>query len=412
MPTVVNNNLKMIDRPIWEQLNSALANTAAGSCLADDNERFIYLLLSATSFWRYDTWADTWQQLANPTGGTVGTGTTMRFVKQIGGQFNNVVYGSVFAFISNGVAAPVFNKYDIATNTWSALSVASIPATFGTDAKFMCPEPFCNGYIGGYHSGVLQTITASGAASAGATSITVTALTNALPNGAVLNFGTLTSPKWAVLTAAAAASATTLTVAALISGLTGTETALFYDHAYLIGNAATQMYRYQFSTNAWATTSANGGNPALPAITGAPGFGCTLKWLPGSNEVNANNILKCVRGGATANIYSYRLDTNAWSTDTFHPTSETFTTGTSYGVRSNSSGQQTKLLISKEVTNRIYEYDPLLKRLDPKATQWLLTQGVALVGDKSCVLKSPEGIEFFYLLLSTSASFVRTPLFF
>jgi hypothetical protein len=44
--------------------------------------------------------------------------------------------------------------------------------------------------------------------------------------------------------------------------------------------------------------------------------------------------------------------------------------------------------------------------------QNLITSGAALVGDKTAVMKSPDGIEFAFYLLSTSAYFLRTPLFF
>lgn len=408
---VTNNNKPMIDMPVIEQLSFAPATSAAGTCCVDDNERFIYWLFSATSFWRFDTWANTWQQLANPTGGTVGAGTCMQFTKMIGDQFPTAstgqVFGSVFALITSGVGAPVFNKYDIATNTWSALSVTNLPATFGSDGSFAFPSPSLNNYTSGYHTGVLQTITATAAAAQGATSVSVTALPTALPINAVLNFGTTASPKYAVLSAAAAASATTITVRALTVALTGTETALWYDHMYLIGNAATQMYRYTLSTNAWATTSANSGNPALPAVTAAVGAGSAIKWLPGYDVAK----LVCIRGAATSNVYLYDLVANTWSTLTFHPATETFTTGSCYGVFQDSNNKPTKVWLHKDATNRVYELDLTKGRINPAFNQYLLSQGAALVGDKASILKSPDGIQFFYMLLSTSTSFVRSPIF-
>lgn len=412
MPTVTNNNLRMIDLPIWEQLSFSPATSAAGTCCVDDGERFIYFLFSATSFWAYDTWANSWQQRANPTGGTVGAGTCMQYTGMMGGKFPNTstgtVYGSIFALITSGTGSPVFNKYDIATNSWSALSVTNLPATFGTDGSMAFPSPLLNNYTGGYHSGVLQTVTASAGAIIGATSVSVSALPTALPLGAVLNFGTTAAPKYAVLTASAAASATTITVSPLITAINSADTALWYDNLYLIGNAATQMYRYTLSSNTWSTTSANSGNPALPAITAAPGAGNILKWLPGDNT----GRLVLIRGGATSNIYLYNLVANTWSTLTFHPTTETFTTGTCSGAVADSNGRPYKVWIHKDATNRIYELNMSTTRLNPSANQYLLSQGAALVGDKASILKSPDGIQYFYMLLSTSTSFLRTPLFF
>src|SRR5678809_130180 len=68
---------------------------------------------------------------------------------------------------------------------------------------------------------VVVVVSAAGAAG-GATSVPVAALTGAIPNGTVLDFGT---NKYARLTAAAAAGATTLTVAAIPTALVSTDTA-------------------------------------------------------------------------------------------------------------------------------------------------------------------------------------------
>lgn len=409
---VTNNNKVIIDQPVWEQLNFAPAASAAGVCLVDDIERFIYVLFSATSFWRFDTWGGTWQQLANPPGGTLGAGTCMQFTKMLGDQFpvssTGIIYGSVLALITSGTGAPTWQRYNIATNSWTALSVTNLPATFGTDGTIAFPSPAMNNYTGGYHAGVLQTITATAAAAVNATTISVSALPTALPINAVLNFGTTATPKYAVLTAAAAAAATSITVRPLNVALIGTETALWYDHLYLIGNNATQMYRYTLSSNAWSTTSANAGNPALPAVTAASGAGGALKWLPGDNT----DRLVCVRGAASSSVYLYNLVANTWSTLTFHPSTETFTTGTCYGVEQDATFKPVRLLIQKDSTNRIYRLDITKGTMTPIATQWLLSQGAAVVGDKASIIATQDNIQFFYFLLNTSSSFVRSPLFF
>jgi len=59
------------------------ANSAAGSCMTDDGERYIYYLISATLFYRIDTWKGCqYQLLASPTG-TFGAGTTIKYTKQV-----------------------------------------------------------------------------------------------------------------------------------------------------------------------------------------------------------------------------------------------------------------------------------------------------------------------------------------
>lgn len=406
---ITNNNKRMIDRPIWEQLNSSLANTAAGACIVDDNARYIYAIFSATTFYRYDTWADTWQQLASPPGGTLAAGSCMRYVAEMGTQYNGVVYGSVYALIANGTAV-VFYRYDIATNTWSAaLSVANVPAAWGTDGRMVLPEPFLNAWQGGYHGATsLNTVTLTAAASAGATSLAVAALPQALPANAVLNFGTLATPLWAVLTAAAAAGATALTVSALPASIASGASAYWYADLYLIGNAAAQVYRYNIASNTWSTTSSNSGTPALAAMPSASGAGAMMAWLPASGTPSQLNELVVVRGAGTSNIFTYNLVTNTWSTLTIKPDTEPFSSGSSSGVLADGTGKNAALFLQKDATGRIYRLDLVKGRIDPVATQSLIAQGTAVTGDKMTILKDPEGgIPFIYSLVNTSAFFLR-----
>ena len=468
---VINNNKYMLDRPMWEQLSFAPVTGIAGSCNCDDNRRFIYNYFqtsaTAAQFWRYDTWADSWQQLATPATQTGSVGA-IRYVESVGGSFGGTTYGSVWLLIGNGTIA-YFYKYDIATNAWVAMSIANVPATIGTDFAFTYPEPQLNNNSNLYHSGVTKTISTSGAVAAGATSIAVAALPVALSSGTRLRFGTFdvtltaaasagattltcaalpqgiyagtlletprgglvtvsataaagntsisvypirralpngsvfTVERYVVLTAAAAASATSITVAAVNYSLESGATAYYYDHMYLVGNNATVMYRYSVSGNAWATTNAS--VVAIPAVTGAVGGGCTIKWLPSF----APDKLFIIRGNATSNIYSYDLVTNTFATAAFHPSTETFTTASTHTARS-IGGKGYSIISSKEATMRIYEYDPSLSRLHPKMNQWLYPTGAAVQGDRAACMRSPDEVEFYYLLLPSSNAFVRCAL--
>lgn len=411
---ITNNNKPGIDVPMWEQLVNAQVASAAGAAVCDDNDRFIYYLASASSFWRYDCWAHTWQQLASPPGGTLAAGSCLRFVREMGAQVSGVVYGSVYALIASG-SAVVFYRYNIADNTWTAaLSVTNVPAAWGTDGRLVCPDPNINGFGGGYHSNVaLNTITASAQANAGATSIAVTALPLALPAGAVLNFGTAAAPVWAVLTASAAAAATSITVSPLIAQVNSAAVAYWYADIFLFGNNSTAVYRYNIAGNAWTTTSANSGNPALATVPAAPGAGMTACWLPGSGDANALDRIILVRGGGTSTIYEYSLTGNTWSTVTYYPSTETFAAGSASGIRSDANGKQSSVIIQKDATGRCFE----LKRgangnlMTPIVTQYLVSSGAALVGDRMSVLKH-QGIEYCYFIPSTSSYFLRTALFF
>lgn len=468
---VLNNNKYMLDRPMWEQLTFAPVIGVAGSCNCDDNRRFIYNYFqtsaTAAQFWRYDTWADCWQQLATPATQT-GTVGAIKYVESVGGQFGGTTYGSVWLLIGNGTVA-YFYKYDIATNSWSAMSIASVPANIGTDFSIVFPEPQLNNNEIGYHSGITRTITTSAVVATGATSISVSALPQPLASGARLRFGsfnvTLTADvaaganvipvislpygllantlietprgglvtvrntaaagatsvdvypirraltngsifkveRYVVLTASAAANATSITVSNVNYSLESGATAYYYDHMYLVGGNATVMYRYSVSSNAWATTNASA--VAIPAVTGAVGGGCTIKWLPSY----APNKLFIVRGNATSNIYSYDLVTNTFATAAFHPSTETFTTASTHTARS-IGNKGYSIISSKDATMRIYEYDPSLSRLHPKMNQWLYPTGAAAQGDRATCLRSPDEVEFYYLLLPSSTAFVRCAL--
>ena len=88
------------------------------------------------------------------------------------------------------------------------------------------------------------------------------------------------------------------------------------------------------------------------------------------------------------------------------PATETFTTGTSIASRT-IGGKRGKFLIQKEATTRIYEFDPIQCNLIPKITQSAYPVSTAVVGDKSCCLTSPDGIEYYYNLLHSSTAFLR-----
>lgn len=109
-------------------------STAAGSSLATDKRgthRYIYLLPGTTSFWRYDTWTDSYEQLTNPPTLTFAAGVSMIFDPSRG----TAGYVWLFAPLN---ASPwcVFAYYDVAANVWTSRVVPSgLAAQWGTDAS-------------------------------------------------------------------------------------------------------------------------------------------------------------------------------------------------------------------------------------------------------------------------------------
>jgi hypothetical protein len=96
-------------------------------------DRFIYFIFAANSFWRYDTWTDSFQQLANPPSFSFGAGTAMVFDPSRGSQG----YIWLFGPLSSSPFA-VFAFYDIANNTWTSRAVPSgLSSSWGTDAALI-----------------------------------------------------------------------------------------------------------------------------------------------------------------------------------------------------------------------------------------------------------------------------------
>jgi hypothetical protein len=125
-PIVQPNFLLGLDRIPWRWTMFLPAATAAGACFVTDprgNSRYVYCMLSLTTFFRYDTWTDTYEQLLAPLAGAFAAGASLVFDAD-----NNRVW-----FLSSGaVAANTWQYYDIAVNTWTTKVSTGLP-TIGTD---------------------------------------------------------------------------------------------------------------------------------------------------------------------------------------------------------------------------------------------------------------------------------------
>jgi hypothetical protein len=471
---LVNDNKVAVDRFLFEQMAWAPATGIAGTCLCDDEERFIYAWFQASAtaatFARYDTFGDAWQLLATPATVT-GTINSMVFSKTVGSQLSGQVDGSIYLFNGNGTTC-YFYKYDIGTNVWSTnLGTTNVPASFGTDACLCYPAPSKNNYETTYHSGVTRTITTTAAAAAGATTISVASLPEALASGTILRFNAYD----VTISAAAAKGAVTLTVTgnteAMKAGTVfrtkdGREFCLSQDSLASAGTLNIQPLQRdilagsKFSCEKFAVLTAAAALNAtsltvsalrvgIPNASTAPYYG--NMYLIGNNSAvmyryniggnawsttSANSanpaiptvtgacgagcalkflpaynpdLLYIIRGTGTSNIYTYNLVNNTFAALTYYPSSETFTTGSNVAARS-AGGKQASLIIQKDVSNKFFEFVPYKNKLEPKLTQQQYPQGTAVVGDKMSILTSPDGIDYLYVLLNSSTSFNRCPL--
>ena len=116
---LTNNLRKQVDMPVWEWARFAPAVSAATTCsyTADNGQfhvsfgRYIYYFISSTSFWRYDTWSDTYLQLASAPI-TAATWTTMRFAGSRGYEGRVISAGSSTLTIA-GVFGNQLKSFDI-----------------------------------------------------------------------------------------------------------------------------------------------------------------------------------------------------------------------------------------------------------------------------------------------------------
>jgi hypothetical protein len=105
MALTANQLRKQVDLPVWEWLRFSPVVPTTGlsaSCTADNSSfnensgRYIYYLLNATNFWRYDTIADTYEQLANPPQAPL-TASSMRFAGA-NGYYNRMISATSTTF--------------------------------------------------------------------------------------------------------------------------------------------------------------------------------------------------------------------------------------------------------------------------------------------------------------------------
>lgn len=110
-----NNLKKQVDLPIWEWCRFIPVASAAGTvaCSSDAVQaRYIYYNIAAGSnFWRYDTWCDSWQQLASPP--TVPTSPCSMIYNAYHGYQGKVISATATTFVASGLWGSTLNGYTV-----------------------------------------------------------------------------------------------------------------------------------------------------------------------------------------------------------------------------------------------------------------------------------------------------------
>jgi hypothetical protein len=183
-------------------------------------DRFIYFIFSATSFWRYDTWSDSWQQLPSPPSFSFGSGTAMIVDPSRGTQG----YIWLFGPLSSSPYA-LFAYFDIANNTWTSRAAPTgLSSAWGTDASLVHT---CNIYNAAGNDDYIYLVG---------------------NNTSTLYRYSISGNTWTVL----ASSPGTINAGCSIQwdwGTGGDSNALYV----IKGGSNTTIYRYSISGNSWIT---------------------------------------------------------------------------------------------------------------------------------------------------------------
>ena len=468
MPTTVNLR-KLLHPKRWENRTPCPTASTAGSFIVSDKYDLIngskaFYVQSAAVIYMYEGDEDGWVQLpASGLGGTFGAGacgefralgamagtfnqtvtaggvntltTNKTIVRNLAGMRIRAISGTGVGFdgtvVSNTIGANSvittsggtfdattvfqlfsgslwvatagaigFGVYDRATNAWTARSVTGLPA-WGTDAQLVST-------IGSAKEFATGTATSGGASTL--TNSTKSWATNMWANYQVRiksgtgagQIRTIASNTGTVLTVSAAwAVNPDLTSVYAIEGNT--------DFMYLLGNNAVTMYRYQVSTNTWATLS------PTAARAGAMGAGASANWIDnvtgwdnetaiphtvGSTLLKQNGrYIYSFRGGGVSTLDVYDIAANTWVSNlAYGNQQETFTTG------SHSCDIDGSIYLQKEITGRFFKFDVGANIITSLSTN-VTPQGAVLVGNRMFVLPYTDGgteIIFLYSVIHTS----------
>lgn len=325
---------------------------------------------------------------------------------------------------SGAIGASIFQRYDWAINTWTALTQTNLPATIITDASLVATPSIVGGAFdssatGGYSFGA-----------AGASTLTITGpswATNQWKNSQIrITSGTgagqvrkIATNTGTVLTVSAAW--TTNPDGTSVWQIEGNDDYLYY----MGGQASVAVERYSISAGTWTVLATTGGT----ARAANPGAGVSAHWIYGvddavsgtlwtnKNAIKNGRYIYSFRGGASAalDILDIAGGDTTGTTISWAPTvlaygnqQETFTTGMSweydgrdiiYGLASVASAPARGFRFNI-ITN---EMGPLHSINYPF--------GTATVGDKTIIVSYIDGatrIDFLYRWKDTGTEVFRS----
>jgi len=429
---------------------------------------------STTGLWRYDTWLNAWQFLATATSGNMGIDIEYDQQRKVLYLMHGVGLNSWQVFNLNTTAVTVCNQscppWALTTITTVLPATSSYGASFSMPDDTSLPAQidsgtadvtgqtttvvkatdatgtFGPGMVGlqlrvtsGARSGTKVIITAvtdkntltvapamAGALAANdtfviepvediATAGTTTTLTDSTAawivnqyadHDVIITGGTgagqrrrITSNTATVLTLAAAVTGNTRT-GAFTTAPDATSTFKIVPSAdflyYHPGNGSTALYRIDV-----AQTTGTAWSASLATAPAAIGPGSNTFW-PSSYSPG---YLMALRGAGTTTVYMFNIGTKAWTTVTTWAGSESFNTGNSSCMLTG----KRKLFVQKEGATRLYVFDLLTGVLEPFGTMPYAAPS-AYDGKRARYVKTPDGIEWLYIMRAGGQEFYRVPL--
>lgn len=313
-------------------------------------------------------------------------------------------------YVINGgaQATGTMKYYDLATNTWSAgLSIVGLAASLGTDLSLAKAYGFDD-------DGSPRSFASGTATAGGATTLTLGTANWTVNQFANMQIRIISGTGAGQIRTISSNTATIITVSSAW-GTNPDNTSQFViegneDYLYLAGNNAVTLYRYSISGNTWSTLTpgvARGGaqsspcrlvfvdNDPNPSVTGDP------------NNIFNGRYFYALRGGGTATVDVYDISLNTWSTISFAPGTDTFTTGSSIAQING------RMYVFKEATGRAFTFNPGDRLFEPWTTL-VYPQGAAAVGNRAFAVSLKDGattIRWVYFALNTSTVLCRMMVF-
>ena len=336
---------------------------------------------------------------------TIGASAVITFTVASGSAFSaSTVYRLLtpvwYVLGAGTLATGSFRKYDLATNTWTSLTITGLPATVGTDGRLVStPSWMDDGYLA-FATGTAASATSTTLAVSGtpwAASQWINAQVRITGGTGAGQIRTITANTTSGLTVATWTVTPDATSTYAIEGND--------DFLYFLGNNAVTMYRYSISANTWTTLS-----PGV-ARSGAPTTGMSAHWVWGVtatdwmavSAIQNGRYIYSFRGAAGALLDRYDIAANSWSAVTYSPATETFTTGTKYAYNGDA------LYLQQNATGRWFRYDFARSAMDGWGTM-LFPNGAAVLGDTAFDVTYRDGateVVYVYIILNTSTVMLR-----